>query len=77
VRDYVKAQGIKVDRAQLDLLVPAFEAACRMAERRLGPRQNLRQIRGRLAQMVVDLVIAGGMTDPEAIAEAAIRRALP
>ena len=76
VRDFVASRRLKVTREQLDILVPAFDAAWAMAQRRLAPNQDQKAARDRVAQAVVDLVLAGAMTNAQSIAEAAVRRVL-
>ena len=76
VRDFVASQRLKVSREQLDILVPAFDAAWAIAQRRLAPDQDQNAARDRVAHAVVDLVLAGGMTNAQSIAEAAVRRVL-
>jgi hypothetical protein len=58
-------------------LVPAYEAAWTVLQRRLRVNQDQTAVKNRLAHEIVDLVLTGGMTDAAEAAEAAVRRLLP
>ena len=80
VREYVARRGVKVSPAQLDLLVPAFDAAWEAIGKRGGfllANGETRALKDRLARVVVDLVIDGDQTDPQVIAEKAVNTVLP
>jgi hypothetical protein len=76
LREYLKTSGLKISPQQLDLLVPAFDAAWTIVRKRLAPDQDQQGARDRLARAVVDLVLAGGMTNTDNITAAAVRRIL-
>src|ERR1043166_4026836 len=72
VRDYVEKRGLRVTTAQLDLLVPAFDAAWAAVSKRgafLLAGGEERVVKERLAKVVVDLVLNGQADDPHRIAE--------
>ena len=76
VRDYVEKRGLRVTPAQLDLLVPAFDAAWAAVSKRgafllAGGEERL--VKDRLAKVVVELVLKGQADDPHRIAETAVR----
>jgi hypothetical protein len=76
VREYVRRSGLRVTRSQLDILVPAFEAAWRaIGGQGLAVLENDEQdLRGRVARVVVELVLKGTPASPHEIAQRAVEK---
>lgn len=79
VRDYIKNQGLGIGPEHLEVLVPAFDLAWKTVEQRGGflfADGEVRAFKDRLAKAVVDQVMTGRGTNPEAVAAEAVKTVL-
>ena len=79
MREYIEKRGLRFSRAQLDLLVPAFDKAWDAIKKRAGffvVDADEPAMKDRLAKIIVDLVIKCSHADPQRIADDAVRLVL-
>jgi hypothetical protein len=73
VRKYIQSRGLKVSPQQLEVLVPAYDAAYDLIRKSGRFSEDDEVLKTRLAQLLVDLVITEGQTDVRLVAQTAVR----